>query len=188
MALGFPERCHGSGRAFDVGFVLVGAYPKERAAWVEPALRSVVESNRGDMLSREEAQRVWEQRFFPASSLGPIPRPGIRSNRTLSPNATELERKLVRVAIQGSVARWGEVSLLAFDASEGSSGVVDLSSVTDAALVQMAGRSWMPRRQQQRSSANLMAPRVSRLLLSHTIWWRTWRCASTRWRFLGRLS
>jgi hypothetical protein len=76
MALGFPERCHGSGRAFDVGSVLFGAYPKERAAWVEPALRSVVESNRGDMLSREEAQRVWEQRFFPASSSGPIPTPG----------------------------------------------------------------------------------------------------------------
>jgi hypothetical protein len=49
------------------------------------------------------------------------------------------------VAIQGSVSRWGEVSLLAFDPAEGSAGVVDLSDVTDAQLVQLAGRSWMPR-------------------------------------------
>jgi hypothetical protein len=35
---------------------------------------------------------------------------------------------------------------LAFDPAEGSTGVVDLSSVTDAELVQVAGRSWMPQR------------------------------------------
>jgi hypothetical protein len=57
----------------------------------------------------------------------------------------ELERKLAEVAIQGSVSRWGEVALLAFDPAEGSKGVVDLSGITDAELVQVAGRSWMPR-------------------------------------------
>ena len=96
----------------------------------------------------EEAQRVWEQRFFPASPLGPIPRPGrafVRGER-LAQTLLELERKLAGVAIQGSVSRWGEVALLAFDPAEGSTGVVDLSSVTDAELVQLAGRSWMPRR------------------------------------------
>jgi hypothetical protein len=58
----------------------------------------------------------------------------------------ELESKLAGVAIQGSASRWGEVSLLAFDPAEGSTGVIDLSSVTDDELVRVAGRSWMPRR------------------------------------------
>ena len=127
--------------------MLFGAYPKGRAPWVEPALQSVVESHRGEILPLKEAQRVWEQRFFPASPLGPIPKPGrafVRVGR-LGPTLLELERKLAGVAIQGSVSRWGEVALLAFDPAEGSRGVVDISSVTDAELVQVAGRSWMPR-------------------------------------------
>jgi FAD/FMN-containing dehydrogenase len=146
--LGFLNAAMARARRFEVGPVLFGAYPKERAPWVEPALRSVVESHRGDVLSREEAQRVWEQRFFPASPLGPIPRPGrafVRVGR-LAQTLLELERKLAGVAIQGTVSRWGEVALLAFDPAEGSSGVVDLSSVTDAELVQVAGRSWMHQR------------------------------------------
>ena len=99
------------------------------------------------MLPRSEAQRVWEQRFFPASHLGPTPRPGralVRGDR-LAQTLLEIEKKRAGVAIQGSVSRWGEVSLLAFDPAEGSTGVVDLSSVTDAELVQVAGRSWIPR-------------------------------------------
>jgi hypothetical protein len=80
--------------------------------------------------------------------LGPIPRPGrafVRVGR-LAQTLLEVERKLAGVAIQGTVSRWGEVALLAFDPAEGSRGVVDLSSVTDAELVQVAGRSWMPQR------------------------------------------
>ena len=67
----------------------------------------------------------------------------VRGER-LAETLLEIEGKLAGVAIQGSVSRWGEVSLLAFDPAEGSKGVVDLSSVTDAELVQVAGRSWMP--------------------------------------------
>jgi hypothetical protein len=63
----------------------------------------------------------------------------------LATTLLELERKLAGVAIQGSVSRWGEVSLLAFDPAEGGTGVVDLSSITDAELVRVAGRSWLPR-------------------------------------------
>ena len=51
------------------------------------------------------------------SHLGPTPRPGralVRGER-LAETLLELERKVVGVAIQGSVSRWGEVSLLAFD-------------------------------------------------------------------------
>lgn len=146
--LGFLNVAMARARRFEVGPVLFGAYPKERTSWVEPALQSVVESHRGDILSREDAQRVWQQRFFPASTLGPIPRPGraiVRGTR-LASTLVEIERKLAGVAIQGSVSRWGEVAILAFDPAKGSTGVVDLSSVTDTELVQLAGRSWMPRR------------------------------------------
>jgi FAD/FMN-containing dehydrogenase len=145
--LGLLNAAMARARRFEVGPVLFGAYPKDRAPSVEPALRSAVESHRGDILPRKEAQHVWEQRFFPASHLGPTPRPGralVRGER-LAQTLLELERKLAGVAIQGSVSRWGEVALLAFDPAEGSTGVVDLSSVTDTELVQVAGRSWMPR-------------------------------------------
>jgi glycolate oxidase len=145
--LGLLNAAMARARRFEIGPVLFGAYPKERAPWVEGALQSVVESHRGEMLPRSEAQRVWEQRFFPASHLGPTPRPGralVRGDR-LAQTLLEIEKKGAGVAIQGSVSRWGEVSLLAFDPAEGSTGVVDLSSVTDAELVQVAGRSWIPR-------------------------------------------
>ena len=146
--LGLPNAAMTRARRFEVGAVLFGAYPKERASWLEPALHSAVESHRGEILPRQEAQRVWEQRFFPASHLRPTPRPGralVRGER-LAQTLEEIERKFAGVAIQGSVSRWGEVALLAFDPAEGSTGVVDLSSVTDAELVQLAGRSWVPRR------------------------------------------
>jgi hypothetical protein len=58
----------------------------------------------------------------------------------------ETERRLAGVAIQGTVSRWGEVSLLAFDPSEGSAGLLDLPAATDVELVRLSGRSWMPER------------------------------------------
>jgi FAD/FMN-containing dehydrogenase len=146
--LGLLNAAMARARRFEIGHVLFGAYPKERAPWVEGALQSVVEAHRGDILTQKEAQRAWEQRFFPATHLGPTPRPGralVRGER-LAQTLLEIERKFVGIAIQGSVSRWGEVALLAFDPVEGSTGVVDLSSVTDAELVWLAGRSWMPRR------------------------------------------
>jgi glycolate oxidase len=146
--LGILNAAMARARRFEVGPVLFGAYPKERSNWLEPALQVAVESHRGEILPRKEAQHVWEQRFFPASHLGPTPRPGralVRGER-LAQTLVEIERRFAGVAIQGSVSRWGEVALLAFDPAEGSTGVVDLSSVTDAELVQLAGRSWMPRR------------------------------------------
>jgi glycolate oxidase len=146
--LGLLNAAMARARRFEVAAVLFGAYPKERAPWLESALQMAVESHRGEILPRNEAQRVWEQRFFPVDHLGPTPRPGralVRGER-LAQTLAEVERKFAGVAIQGSVSRWGEVALLAFDPGEGSTGVVDLSSVTDAELVQLAGRSWMPRR------------------------------------------
>jgi len=147
--LGFLNAAMARAKGLEGGYMLFGAYPKERVPRIEPALRSTVESHRGDVLLRREAQRVWDERFFPASSLGPIPKPGralVRGER-LGQTLVEIERKLRGVAIQGTVSRWGEVSLLAFDpAQKGSTGVVDLSAVGDIELLEVAARSWMPPR------------------------------------------
>ena len=127
--------------------MLFSAYPEERASWIEPALDRASESHRGRVVPRVEARHIWEQRFFPAFPVGSTPKPGrafIRGVRLGPTLALELERELVGVAIQGTVARMGEVALLAFDPAKGSAGLVDLSATTDIELVRLAGRSWMP--------------------------------------------
>jgi hypothetical protein len=146
--LGFLNAAMARARRFEVGYVLFGAYPRERAPSVEPALRRAVESHRGEVFLRREAQRVWDERFFPASLLGPIPTPGraLVQGARLAQTLLELERKLPGVAIYGTVSRGGEVSLLAFEPAEGSTGVVDLSAVADLELLDVASRSWMPPR------------------------------------------
>ena len=144
--LGFLNAAMARAKGLEEGQVLFGAYPEERASWVEGALRRASESHRGRVAAREKAGRIWEQRFFPAHPSGPTPTPGrafIRVAR-LAPTLAELERKLAGVAVQGTVARMGEVALLAFDPSEGGKALVDLSTTTDIELVRLAGRSWMP--------------------------------------------
>jgi hypothetical protein len=144
--LGFLNAAMARAKSLEEGHVLFGAYPEERVSWVEPALERASESHRGRVVSREEARRIWEQRFFPAKPLGPTLTPGrafIRGAR-LAEALAELERQLVGVAIQGTVARMGEVSLLAFDPAKGSAGLVDLAATTDIELVRLAGRTWMP--------------------------------------------
>jgi FAD/FMN-containing dehydrogenase len=46
-------------RSLEGGHVLLGAYPGEMAPWVEPALQRAVESRRGRVLGREEAEHIW---------------------------------------------------------------------------------------------------------------------------------
>jgi hypothetical protein len=135
-------------KGLEEGQVLFGAYPEDRATRVEPALKQASESHRGHVVGREEAHRIWEQRFFPAEPLGPTPSPGraFVQGARLSKVLSEVERKLAGVALQGTMSRWGEVSLLAFDLAKRSAGLVDLSAATDIELVHMASRSWMPER------------------------------------------
>jgi glycolate oxidase len=144
--LGFLNAAMARARSLHAGHILFGAYPKERSSRVEPALRRACESNRGHALPREEAHRVWEQRYFAARPTGPVPGRAFVQGARLAPTLVELERKLAGVAIQGTVARWGEVSLLAFDPAKGDAGLVDLSTATDIELVRLGGRSWMPER------------------------------------------
>jgi FAD/FMN-containing dehydrogenase len=97
--------------------LLFGAYPGERAAAIENVLRVSAASHRGRALAPADAYRVWGERFFPVAPSRPTPRH---------------ERALVRVeeiseslgadgghqggfAVQGTVARSGEVLLLRLD-------------------------------------------------------------------------
>ena len=146
--LAFLNAAMSRARGFEERAVLFGAYPGERAGRVEPALREAVESRGGSLLPLEEAYRLWERRFFPASPLGPIPRPGraLVQGARLIPTLAELERKLEGVAIQGTVSWWGEVALLAFDPAPGDPGVTDLSAEKHARLLGTANLSWMPER------------------------------------------
>jgi FAD/FMN-containing dehydrogenase len=139
--LGFLNAAMARAGSLEEGHVLIGAYPGERASLVEPALQRASESHRGHVVTHEEAYRIWEQRFFPAEPVGPIPTPGraFLQGARLPLTLVKLERKLAGVAIQGTVSRMGEVSLLAFDPAKGSAGVVDLSATTDIELLQAGG-------------------------------------------------
>jgi hypothetical protein len=144
--LGFLNSAMARAGSLEEGHVLIGAYPGERASLVEPAFKRASESHWGHVVTHEEAYRIWEQRFFPAEPVGPIPTPGraFLQGAGLPLTLVKLERKLAGVAIQGTVSRMGEVSLLAFDPAKGSAGLVDLSATTDIELLQAGGHSWMP--------------------------------------------
>jgi hypothetical protein len=113
-------------RARNLGedFLLFGAYPTERGRKVEGGLRSVVASCRGGTLPAAEAYRAWGERFFPVTpSILPPRFPGV-SREFVS--LVELAGKLSGAedrpghAVQGTVARSGEVLLLAIgDPEEG---------------------------------------------------------------------
>ncbi len=98
--------------------LLFGAYPGGRAAAVEKALRDVAASAGGRVLSPADAYRAWGERFFPIAPSHPAPvlteRAFIRIGEipvSLKSHANE--------AVQGTVARSGEVLLIAFDPVEG---------------------------------------------------------------------
>ena len=110
-------------RSLGEDYLIFGAYPWERRAEVEEGLRGVVESRRGHSFPAADAYRAWGERFFPIRpSILPPRFPGV-SREFVS--LTELPEKLKgaedrtsEVAVQGSVARSGEVLLLAVDAGE----------------------------------------------------------------------
>jgi len=103
--------------------VMFGAYPRKRTGEVEPGLRSVVESNRGRLLPAVDAHRLWGERYFPIRPS--IFQPGFPSLSREFSSLAELfgkleqgERGAANVALQGSIARSGEILLLTLDARE----------------------------------------------------------------------
>ena len=103
--------------------LLFGAYPAERAEEIEAGPRSVVASSRGRALSAAEAHRAWGERFFPVTPSVLPPRFPSVSRELVS--LVELPEKLSWVedrsgstAVQGTVARSGEVLLLSLEDHE----------------------------------------------------------------------
>ena len=105
-------------RARNLGkdFLLFGAYPGERKERVEGNLHSGLERTRGDALATADAYRVWGERFFPVAPSHPTPLPTDRVLVGVEDLAKVLDRFSSK-AVQGTVARSGEVHLLAFDAN-----------------------------------------------------------------------
>jgi hypothetical protein len=99
--------------------LLFGAYPGGRRAAVEEALREVASSAGGRVLPPADAYRVWGERFFPIAPSRPTP---VLSERAFI-QVGEIPAALkshANEAVQGTVARSGEVLMLAFDPGEGS--------------------------------------------------------------------
>src|SRR5919199_1042177 len=102
-------------------YLLFGAYPRERAAAVEKALQGAFESHGGRVLPAAETYHVWGERFFPVAPSRPAPTSTERMLVTLAETKQALisaRDRSANVAIQGTVARTGEVLLLTFDAQE----------------------------------------------------------------------
>jgi FAD/FMN-containing dehydrogenase len=101
-------------RASAEAYVLFGAYAREHEAEVADHLRRIAESHRGRVLGAADAHRVWGERFFPVAPSHPTPEPRERVFADARDLPKVLER-LSREAVQGTVARSGEVLVLAFD-------------------------------------------------------------------------
>src|SRR5918995_1705554 len=104
-------------------FLLFGAYPAERVGEVEDRLQSVIGSSRGRTLSAAEAHRAWGERFFPVTPSVLSPRFPDLSRDLVSlvdfpQKLSEVEERPGNAAIQGTVARSGEMLLLSLDDHE----------------------------------------------------------------------
>jgi FAD/FMN-containing dehydrogenase len=115
--LGFLSSQMARLRGLGEEYVLFGAYPREREELAGEALRELASSTGGRILPPTDAYRTWGERFFPVAPSRPTP---LLSDRAFVP-VTEVPAFLKsrpQKAVQGTVARSGEVLLLAFDPGE----------------------------------------------------------------------
>src|SRR5215207_10748474 len=103
-------------RGLGEDYLLFGAYPGDRGAVAED-LREIVSSHHGRVLPPTDAYRTWGERFFPVAPSRPTPALTDRTFVSVTEIAESLKSRSAR-AVQGTVARSGEVLLLAFDARE----------------------------------------------------------------------
>lgn len=93
-------------------------YPAPRAAQVEPGLTRLMQEHHGWRLPAETAQHEWERRFYPMrlKRLGPslVPGEAVVSAGRLAAALGEMERALPGLAVEGMLARGGDVALLGF--------------------------------------------------------------------------
>jgi hypothetical protein len=120
--LAFLNPAMSSARALGEDFVLFGAYPREREEEVTGPLREAVEAGRGHVFDAAEAYRAWGQRFFPATPSGiPSALTNVRSEHTTVSGIREIladTGSSANAALQGTVARSGEVLLLTLEGGE----------------------------------------------------------------------
>ncbi len=98
--------------------LLFGAYPGGRKAVVEEALLEVASSAGGRVLPPPDAYRAWGERFFPIAPSHPTPVLSERAFIQVGEIPATLKRH-AKEAVQGTVARSGEVLMLAFDPGQG---------------------------------------------------------------------
>lgn len=122
--LAFLNPAMARARGLGEGFLLFGAYPAQRAAAVEGTFEGAFEARGGNILSAADAHRAWGERFSPVSPARATP----AAERTLVP-LSELEGGLTGTggrpeedAVQGTVARSGEVLLLTLEVEEAGRG------------------------------------------------------------------
>jgi FAD/FMN-containing dehydrogenase len=94
--------------------LIFGAYPGGRGAAVEDALLEIASAAGGRALSPADAYRAWGERFFPIAPSRPTPVLSDRAFIRVGDISANLERHAPQ-AVQGTVARSGEVLVLAFD-------------------------------------------------------------------------
>ena len=124
--LAFLNPAMARARGLGEGFVLFGAYPADRATAVEAIFEAAFGARGGNLLAAADAHRAWGERFFPVSPARATP----AANRVLVP-LSELVGALAGTggrpkkddAVQGTVARSGEVLLLVLEAGEAVRGV-----------------------------------------------------------------
>ena len=116
LALLSPEMARIRGLGED--HLLFGAYPGGRRGSVEEALREIASSAGGRVLPTADAYRTWGERFFPIAPSHPTPVLSDRAFIQVGEIPAALKRHASE-AVQGTVARSGEVLMLAFDPGEG---------------------------------------------------------------------
>ena len=113
--LAFVNPTMAAARGLKEDYMLFGAYPSTRdtEAWGRERSRVFTEHG-GTELEDREAWRIWGERFFPVAPSHPTPEPADRVLADAKDLPKVLER-LKRKAVQGTVARSGEVLVLAFE-------------------------------------------------------------------------
>jgi FAD/FMN-containing dehydrogenase len=118
-----PEMAHA--RNLEESYTLFGAYPADRGERIERGLGNVLASCQGRVLPPAEAYRAWGERFFPVTpSSSPTPFPGLSreliSLADLPEKLRGVEERPGHSAVQGTVARSGEVLFLILHDDENS--------------------------------------------------------------------
>jgi FAD/FMN-containing dehydrogenase len=120
--LAFLNPAMSRARALGEDYLLFGAYPREREDKVAGPLREAVEAGRGRVFDAAETYGAWGQRFFPATPSGiQSPLANVRSERTTVSGIREIladTGSAANAALQGTVARSGEVLLLTLEGGE----------------------------------------------------------------------